>query len=356
MINKIRLSNGRYLASIAEKMGRNRFWLLDDGNKIKQNEIINPIEILCTCCLAYIKVSFYHQLRYRKYTCMTCQRSGEKNSFYGKKHSEKNKQRHSQFMKGRFVGEKNAFYGRTHSEATRKILSEKCGKFGPENPFYGKTHSKETREKISKGNKEYLKNPENLRRLKEQGLRGILHKKKTSIEKITENKLYELGINFQYSIILDKKFQFDFLIEPKILLEVNGDYWHANPEKYQNKELTECQKFKVKQDIEKQLLAKELGYNYYCIWESQILKNDFSVLNQIIDDNNLMLGLKKAVSKKEKTFNIWDKELDIFIGYIKPVSYYFEVYDSKNIKINQHRIRTLYSAISLLENHYVNKI
>lgn len=61
------------------------------------------------------------------------------------------------------TGEKNSFYGKKHTEETLAILSEKCKLYGECNSFYGKQHSDETKEKIRETkaqNKEnYSKNP-----------------------------------------------------------------------------------------------------------------------------------------------------------------------------------------------------
>ncbi|KKM92060.1 hypothetical protein LCGC14_1222170, partial [marine sediment metagenome] len=53
-------------------------------------------------------------------------------------------------------GEKNPFYGKKHSIETRnKIIESNTGKFkGEFNPFYGKKHTKETIEKLKKIAKE----------------------------------------------------------------------------------------------------------------------------------------------------------------------------------------------------------
>lgn len=50
------------------------------------------------------------------------------------------------------IGDKNFFYGKKHSDEAKKKISESHkGKYdGEKNPFYGKTHSLENREKISK--------------------------------------------------------------------------------------------------------------------------------------------------------------------------------------------------------------
>lgn len=49
-----------------------------------------------------------------------------------------------------WVGEKNPFYGKKHTDASKKIISEKLkGKMaGEKNPNYGKKHDEETRRKI----------------------------------------------------------------------------------------------------------------------------------------------------------------------------------------------------------------
>ena len=48
-------------------------------------------------------------------------------------------------------GEKNPFFGKKHSDETKKIISEKNKeRVGEKNPFYGKKHSDETKEKIAK--------------------------------------------------------------------------------------------------------------------------------------------------------------------------------------------------------------
>lgn len=53
---------------------------------------------------------------------------------------------------GVFDGEKNPFYGKKHTKETKIIIAEKASKRykGKNNPFFGKTHSKETLAKIYK--------------------------------------------------------------------------------------------------------------------------------------------------------------------------------------------------------------
>jgi hypothetical protein len=69
-------------------------------------------------------------------------RTGEKNPFYGKNHTEETKKKISERMTG-MTGEKHPMYGRTPSEETKKKISE--GKMGEKNPMYGRTGEKAPR-------------------------------------------------------------------------------------------------------------------------------------------------------------------------------------------------------------------
>ena len=73
--------------------------------------------------------------------------SGDKNPFYGKKHSAESRKK----MSDASSGEKNYFYGKHLSEEHRKKLSD--SKKGEKNHFYGKSHSNETRKKMSAAQK-----------------------------------------------------------------------------------------------------------------------------------------------------------------------------------------------------------
>ena len=72
---------------------------------------------------------------YRK-LCLSCGHSGEKNSFFGKEHSEESKEKNRQ-----------KHLGNKHSLETRKKMSMR--KLGENHPLYGKHLSIETRKKMS---------------------------------------------------------------------------------------------------------------------------------------------------------------------------------------------------------------
>lgn len=67
--------------------------------------------------------------------------------------------------------------------------------------------------------------------------------------------------------------QYDFIIGDKILLEVHGDYWHANPKKYENKKLNDTQLYKIKRDEEKRILWLIIILNIM-LYENQIYMTD----------------------------------------------------------------------------------
>jgi len=79
-----------------------------------------------------------------------------------------------------------------------------------------------------------------------------MKKKKTSIETRVENYLIENNIIFEsqyylyYEINNIKKYKvYDiFLNEYDLLIEIDGDYWHSNPNIYDSDKLNETQQKK----------------------------------------------------------------------------------------------------------------
>jgi len=270
---------------IYKKMhGREVLWNTTAG-QLKQKEVGN-LECQCISCKAYFNVKLnFHLLKRKEYKCQSCVKTGHLNPFYDKHHSEEMKKNHSEFMQGKFTGKDNRFYGKEHSAKTKMILSAKCGKSGEDNGFYGKIHSIETKQILSEKSKQYASKNRDL--MSDRAIKAMKNRryKKTKPEILTENKLVDLQFNFKYNKIIPKVGQFDFIIGDNILLEVNGDYWHANPEVYGKgkRPLNETQQYKVSRDQEKLKLATELGYRIFYIWEQDINNNDWTVLYKIKD-------------------------------------------------------------------------
>lgn len=65
-----------------------------------------------------------------------------------------------------------------------------------------------------------------------------------------------------------------------ILIEVQGDYWHGNPELYEDHELNETQRKRHKSDREKREWCKANGYILVELWEREIKARTALVLIQ----------------------------------------------------------------------------
>jgi hypothetical protein len=113
----------------------------------------------------------------------------------------------------------------------------------------------------------------------------------SSIHKKVCNLLDEMGINYEIEFYLkgeNKRCFYDIKIG-NLLIEVNGNYWHANPVLYRAKDLlsfhgnifTAEDIWKI--DKEKEELAVKNDYNVLYLWETDI-NNDFEKVKQIINE------------------------------------------------------------------------
>jgi group I intron endonuclease len=98
----------------------------------------------------------------------------------GRKYSEEYKNK----IRNRTIGNKNPFYGKRHTEDTKKIISKKlkgkiAGKFiGNKNPMYMKTHSNENKQIMSNASNEFWNSDEGmaLRMSKSIKMTGVSNK------------------------------------------------------------------------------------------------------------------------------------------------------------------------------------
>lgn len=105
----------------------------------------------------------------------------------------------------------------------------------------------------------------------------------TKIEKMISDHLDEMNVEYdaEYSF---GRFFYDFHIKNTgLFIEVNGDYWHANPLIYPNKDLwTQVQKSNVRRDHYKRRFAREGGFYVLYIWEND-LKTDIKLVTNILE-------------------------------------------------------------------------
>ena len=104
--------------------------------------------------------------------------------------------------------------------------------------------------------------------------------KMTWPEKEFQKMLKELKVKFETQKIVGTKI-FDFYIPHlNLLVEVDGNYWHGDKEKYPI--LNNTQKRAIKNDIYKDSLARGLGYSIERVWESDLKENRDNVKNRFI--------------------------------------------------------------------------
>lgn len=290
---------------------------LETGNLIPRSDLKYPLfEIECCECYKRCKINFYKELNKRVYKCQSCQNS---KIFKGKRHSDESLKKMRRAKIGKYDKEKNPFYGKHHTSETIKklseIMSQKYG--GGNSPFYGRHHTPENLKILSEKHREWWKklnekhrselllkistsqkklqsdNPQLYKHKKQKAAKAsclsIKRYQKNKIEQIVENKFKEWGLYPKYSVILGYK-QYDFgFKDERILLEVQGDYWHANPKFYDINKLNYMQIENLKKDKDKQLFALNNNFKLYYIWEDDINNNNFEILEKIkyeIQTNN----------------------------------------------------------------------
>lgn len=185
--------------------------------------------------------------------------------------------------------------GKIHDEEwNRKVSIAKKGipngRDGEKHPMYGKPawnrgipHSDITRSK--------LKFKRSFR---------VIPYKDTKPERMMQIALSLNGIKFEkHKSINDWHgfyHQVDLFIEPNICVEVDGDYWHANPDKYKaedriNKNMRASDVWA--RDIRITHKLNLLGYNVIRIWEFDIKKNAHDCATRIINLMRSQMEVKK---------------------------------------------------------------
>lgn len=271
MINEILVND----LVITDDMPRNT---LKDGYKIK-----------CISCNKFISRKWYDKSVFeKKYECKTCVLK-YKNPMYNPKVKEKHNaiiqsDEYRQNMSELTKGENNGFYGKTHTKKTMNTIKEKLR-------AYWETMDDNTRDNWSKKasireKNRMKKDPIGYRREKAKAAREshksqFMNFKMNKIETIVYDYLKSLNIDFDYSAIL-ASYQYDFIIRKKrILIEVDGDYWHGNPNMYNldgsdgKKVLNKIQLSKQKKDKEKEEWAISRGFELIRIWEDEINNGKF---------------------------------------------------------------------------------
>lgn len=203
--------------------------------------------------------------------------------------------------KGRFIGEKNPNFGGKYindpiikkkyliavQERGQSWNKERCQEHSKlmktaANWMTGKTHSNETKNSIAKTKKQQYENGEIiLKRIKiSKAEKEIVAYLKTKNINVVP-QFYIKGVSFIYDFYFP-----DF----NLIVEYNGDYWHANPSIY--KDTSKIFNFPKKKmtifdiwnkDSNKKMMAENHGYNFKIIWETDYKKYGLSTIDKILN-------------------------------------------------------------------------
>lgn len=113
-----------------------------------------------------------------------------------------------------------------------------------------------------------------IKKIKKIKKKGVKTYKPTvsKVEKEFGEWLISIGIPIKKQFKINYKF-YDFLIkDTNVIIEFNGDYYHANPLIYETKDLNSMQIRNKKNDLIKRSLAEINGFEIIYIWENEFHK------------------------------------------------------------------------------------
>jgi len=100
----------------------------------------------------------------------------------------------------------------------------------------------------------------------------------TKPEQMFEQLLINKNVKYvREKYINNNRWRVDFVIEDLYFIEINGDYWHANPRVYLNKTLTKVQENNIKNDSLKKEFILSIGKKLFYIWEMDLYNNIDSI-------------------------------------------------------------------------------
>lgn len=197
--------------------------------------------------------------------CNSCNKKGENNHFFGKKHSNESKKMNSENRKGKACGQNNAMA----------------------NPIYRQKASTNLKAKYDSGDLDFLKKIQSNTAKKNQELGLLKYAPISKPEKEIKKKLEAEGFTTESQFPI-KSLHYDLFIKEKnLLVEYNGDYWHCNPKKYPQNYFNKKKNMTAEQlwiqDKKKKSIAIENGYGFLTIWEGDYKKNKEIEINKILN-------------------------------------------------------------------------
>lgn len=213
--------------------------------------------------------------------CGSCRdRTGENNPFYGKHHSDIVKSSLSE------TSSVASLLNWQNDEYREKVLKGTVGK--KRSDSFKETQSKNTTRQMADDSQRELRS----KAMKESWELGLIPlSKNTSMNSSKGEKEIIKTLSDFYNIevktlhIGGNYFYPDMIIEDRLIIEYNGDYWHANPNKYNKDFIIERSKQKAediwKRDEYRISKFKSIGYEVLVVWESEYKANPKETINII---------------------------------------------------------------------------
>lgn len=114
--------------------------------------------------------------------------------------------------------------------------------------------------------------------------------------------LDKLKVEYQYQFEAKDigRFYDFYLPKHNLLIEIDGDFWHGNPQMYKEEELRGHQKRAQRIDEHKTKWALLHGIPIIHIWESDIRKNPKKVMDMLKDKLNLLTEKRNILNDKKR--------------------------------------------------------
>ena len=171
------------------------------------------------------------------------------------------------------IGHENI--GRAHTEEWKTRQSYKM-KANP--PFKGKSHSLKSKEKMSRARK-------GVPRTEKQNEHHLkMMRSGNRIENTVKNILSKTGVNFEFQKPIFGSIVDFFNYKLRLIIEVNGCFWHGCPTCYDvNSLLSPLQYKRMASEKALRFSARAHGFEIFFIWEHEIKESEILVEKKLVD-------------------------------------------------------------------------
>ncbi len=210
----------------------------------------------CNTIIPWKSYSTYHKIKFIKHHHFKNRTFEER---YGKKKAMEMRKKASMRLKGKTYEER---FGIFRTQQIKQNMSNAL-----KGRSYEELYGKEVAEVRKSEKREWRANL-------------IFPKKDTKIEVKIQDYLKILGVSFfthQYVSQIKHSYQCDIWIPiMNLIIECDGDYWHANPDRFKDEDLDEKQRLQKERDTIRTKELIEQGFKILRLWEDEIKVMDLS--------------------------------------------------------------------------------